>query len=113
LGDYILRDDSNGRDIPFLTAFEIAKAQGKVSEDEGYLSNLSLKDLDNPYALIWGPNPYDEDWFKRMADEGHNGKRILFYTSDEMLNNLGAYATHSIEIPSVNSVKKIYQILLK
>lgn len=53
--------------------------------------------------IIWEPTPMHDDWFKRLAEDGHTGPKILLYTAWSMWGqekDFGSDATKTIQFPT-------------
>ena len=58
--------------------------------------------------IIWAPSPLDENWFQRLALEGHSGKRIVITSTDEAKKEFEPFATSpAIEIPMFGGIAKL------
>ncbi|MBN1494909.1 hypothetical protein JW911_04210 [Candidatus Peregrinibacteria bacterium] len=57
--------------------------------------------------IIWTPSPCEYNWFERLAEEGHTGKKILLTIDEEDIDG----ATDVILMPGRDVCKKIYEAL--
>lgn len=73
---------------------------------------IGLEEIGDPAAVIWQPSPLDQDWFKRLKEEGHSGKRILLATGSDVKRIFGDSGTcQTIRIPARGLTEKVYKLL--
>jgi len=77
----------------------------------GRADYIGLKEIGNPYAVLWQPSPTDANLFKKLVEEGYEGKRVLIYLTEKIPGEFGVYATHSFEISAKNLGQNIFNAL--
>jgi len=98
--------------------------QTKYKEDGTDIEqNISAKELQNPYAIIWAPHPIPQppiNWFEKLSKEGYNGKKILLYSgggdnfSDDTIAKYKKSVDHSLVLlPEPEDIIEILEGKLK
>jgi hypothetical protein len=62
--------------------------------------------------IIWEPTPLDDNWFQRLVEEGHTGKRILLSAiPPDSQDEVEPFSTTKLTIPGENITKQIHKVL--
>ena len=73
--------------------------------------SIGIEHIGDPHAVVWAAGPFEDDWFKRLHEEGYRGKRVLVHTAIPSAYNLKDYATHVLAVPKRGFVDELYGIL--
>lgn len=115
-----LKFDAGGKpDFKFVALRKVVQGVNRLVEatfshrmaDFIGIEEMGMKTAGDHAPIIWEMHPLDENWFKKLADEGHTGKRILVSTSQETTDAIRPFATDIIEIPTEDFADQIFEAL--